>query len=42
MLFELLSYMKKNFMNKYEKVNEGEEGPGYIFHKDPNSWGKFW
>ena len=42
LLFELLFYMKKNFMNKYVKVGEGEVGPGYIFHQDPNSWGKFW
>ena len=42
LLFELLFYMKKNFENKYVKVPEGENPPGYIFHNDPNSWGKFW
>ena len=42
LLFELLFYMKKNFENKYTKVAEGDSPPGYIFHSDSNSWGKFW
>lgn len=42
LLFELLFYMKKNFAEKYAKVPEGEAPPGYIYHEEPNEWGKFW
>ena len=34
--------MKKNFQDKYIVVGEKDVHPGYIYHEEPNEWGKFW